>query len=264
MKYIVPQDKIDRGIYWSHGCTAIEGCTPVSEGCEHCWAAAMAHQYKRDFSKVSVHLDRLERVVRGKPGKVISLWNDWCHEQISTEQHNELLRIIDDNPQHVFLGLTKRPSFILPPTEPFLPDLPVSFPSNFWVGTTAENQELAYIRIPELLKCDNPNLFLSLEPLLGPITFPKVQVPFFKWATAPGISWCIVGCETGPNRRPCDPEWIRQIVQECQEADVPCFVKAVNINGRVLKYWNDPDFPDDLKVRKFPCAFEVDEDADGR
>lgn len=280
MSFNVPADKIAKGIYWSHGCTVVEGCTPVSEGCDNCWAAAMAHQYKRDFSKVAVHLDRLERVVKGKPGKLISLWNDLCHEQLSMQQHNQIMSIIDDNQQHTFLALTKRPSFILPQLKANGEHLP--YPPNLWLGTTAENQELADIRIPELLKCGSPKLFLSLEPLLGPIDISFVGCPScgvskqnwfpnYQFCKNCGlevhidnlaqIKWTVVGCETGPNCRLCDPEWIRSIVQQCQAADVPCFVKAVNVDGKVLKDWNKPGFPNDLKVRDFPqcTAFEVEE-----
>lgn len=258
MLFNVPQDKINRGIWWSHGCTVIEGCTPVSEGCDNCWAAAMAHQYKRDFSKVTVHLDRLERVVKGKPGKVISLWNDWCHEQISVNQHNRLLQIIDENPQHIFLGLTKRPAFILPHIDPAgAPRLP--FPSKLWIGVTAENQYQYDHREPRLISWGSSNLFLSLEPL-----FEQIDLVFdlYSKTDSPNpISWVVVGCETGPNRRPCDPEWIRSVVRQCYCAEVACFVKAVNIDGKVLKDWDKPAFPDDLKVRDFPSctAFEVDE-----
>lgn len=249
----VPQDKIDKGIYWSHGCNVVEGCTPISEGCDNCWAAAMAHQYKRDFSKITVHLDRLERVAKGKKSKVISIWNDWCHEQLSTDQHNGILQIIDDNPQHVFLGLTKRPAFILPHIDPVgVPRLP--YPPNFWVGITAENQELYDHREPRLTECGSPNLFLSMEPLLEPV---DLVFDIYSKIDAPNpISWVVVGCETGPNRRPCDPVWIRSIVTQCVQRQTPCFVKAVNIDGKVLKDWDKPGFPDDLKVREFPGGFD--------
>jgi hypothetical protein len=42
------------------------------------------------------------------------------------------------------------------------------------------------------------------------------------------IHWCIVGCESGPKRRPCKYEWIDSIVAQCEAASVPCFVKQIN------------------------------------
>ena len=233
-------------VYWTHTCTVIEGCTPVSEGCVHCWAKAMAHRFKRDFSKITVHLDRLERVAKGKKRKVISLWNDVYHEDVSFQQHMAIFEVIQQNQQHTFLILTKRPSRMVIPVDTFYPSRTpyLDYPANTWIGTTVENQEQDK-RISKLFKCRTVNRFLSLEPLLGPVDLDGC-LP----------SWVIVGCETGPYRRPCDPEWIRSIVQQCRAADVPCFVKAVNIEGKVLKDWNKPAFPDDLKVREFPGGFD--------
>jgi protein gp37 len=260
-------------VYWTHTCEVVQGCTPISEGCTHCWAKGMAHRFKRDFSRITVHLDRLERVVKGKPGKVISLWNDLYHEELSMDQHNEIFEIIFKNPWHTFLALTKRPSFIQAGIDGF--GKPHLYPYNLWIGTTAENKERADERISELLNCSSPNLFLSLEPLLGPVDLGR-YLPLLccngrecgcrgePINPPPYPAWVIVGCETGPKRRPCNPEWIHSIVKQCKAGGVPCFVKAVNIDGKVLKKWDDPAFPDDLKVREFPCctAFEVDEDAE--
>lgn len=49
------------------------------------------------------------------------------------------------------------------------------------------------------------------------------------------LDWVIVGCETGPKRRPCDTQWVADIVQQCCEAAVPVFVKAIDIDGTVVK-----------------------------
>ncbi len=40
---------------------------------------------------------------------------------------------------------------------------------NVWLGTTAENQEMADKRIPELLKCPAAKRFVSVEPMLGAV-----------------------------------------------------------------------------------------------
>jgi protein gp37 len=47
---------------------------------------------------------------------------------------------------------------------------------------------------------------------------------------APPLDWVIVGCESGPDPRPCDPSWVRSIIGQCEAADVPVFVKQ----------WQDP------------------------
>ena len=61
----------------------------------------------------------------------------------------------------------------------------------------------------------------------------------------------IVGCESGPGRRHCDNDWIRQVVADCRSAEVPVFVKQIqDKDGKVIK---DIDrFPPDLQFRQRP------------
>lgn len=89
----------------------------------------------------------------------------------------------------------------------------------------------------------------------------------------PGINWVIVGGESGPHARPCDVAWIRSIVAECREAEVPGFVKQLGARpeqfraptgapddaGDVVPLslrdpkGGDPDeWPEDLRVREVP------------
>lgn len=60
----------------------------------------------------------------------------------------------------------------------------------------------------------------------------------------------IVGCETGNPHRPCKIEWIENVVRQCKDADVPCFVKAINITGKVIR--DIERFPKHLQVRQSP------------
>lgn len=92
---------------------------------------------------------------------------------------------------------------------------------NMWLGASAENQECADKRIPALLKTPAAVRFLSLEPLLGPI----------KLADFEHVDWVIGGGESGPNARPCQLEWIADIVAQCKAADVSCFVKQLGRNA---------------------------------
>lgn len=62
--------------------------------------------------------------------------------------------------------------------------------------------------------------------------------------------WIIVGCETGPKHRPCRLEWIKSIVAQCKAADIPVWVKAVEINGRVSHKMSD--WPASIRVRELP------------
>jgi protein gp37 len=52
---------------------------------------------------------------------------------------------------------------------------------------------------------------------------------------AEGLDWVIVGAESGPNRRPCKIAWIRDVVQQCQAAGVPVFIKQMEVGGKIVK-----------------------------
>lgn len=57
--------------------------------------------------------------------------------------------------------------------------------------------------------------FLSLEPLIGPL----FDLPLNN------IEWVIVGGESGPKSRPMSPDWVEEIRQQCDVAQVSFFFK---------------------------------------
>ena len=144
-------------------------------------------------------------------------------------------------------------------------------PHNVWVGTTVEDQAHSN-RVCDLLKIPAKVRWLSLEPLLGPIEL------YGHWGMKP--DWVVVGGESGPKARPCNVDWIREIVRQCKSAAVPVFVKQLGsfcvtdeaspdgwppgtelIQGcpeeRLVKLkhskGSDPaEWPADLRVREFP------------
>jgi protein gp37 len=81
------------------------------------------------------------------------------------------------------------------------------------MGVSVEKQRWTS-RIDDLRKVPAKVRFLSCEPLLGPLRLDLR-----------GIHWVIVGGESGPRARPMNPEWVREIQQQCQEAGVPFFFK---------------------------------------
>jgi protein gp37 len=109
---------------------------------------------------------------------------------------------------HQFQILTKRSERLLELSS----RLP--WPPNVWQGVSVENAASMY-RITHLRAVPAAVRFLSLEPLLGPISELPLE----------GIGWVIVGGESGPTRRPIRPEWVRAIHSQCLAADVPFFFK---------------------------------------
>ncbi len=170
-----------------------------------------------------------------------------------------LFQVIDETPNLVWMILTKRPENVLRmwPKVGF-PDSGVPgtlgrrlYLGNVWIGTTVENQEQANKRIPELLKCRDlsPVLFLSCEPLLGPVDLYQVEVPEQhdmlrrSWDVEGSkfnclgsdddrfhqsnshIDWVICGGESGKNARPMSFRWAWSLKQQCESSGVPFFFK---------------------------------------
>lgn len=122
-------------------------------------------------------------------------------------------------------------------------------PTNIWLGTSCENQEMADKRIPELLRIPARVRFLSCEPLLGPINLDPWlgDVGGKRVGSVMGINWVIVGGESGPKARPCNVEWIRSIKHQCEAASVACFVKQLGQHC-ITDNANMQDWPDDIEL----------------
>jgi protein gp37 len=110
-----------------------------------------------------------------------------------------------------WLLLTKRPEHV----EKLVP-WSRSWPRNVWLGTTVETQRWAEKRIPILLAYPAHVLFLSCEPLLGPLNLER----WFRRSGRQRIEWVIAGGESGHHARPMNPEWLRSIRSQCQNHNV--------------------------------------------
>lgn len=121
------------------------------------------------------------------------------------EWRERLWPLIESTAWLDWLLLTKRPQNV----ERMVP-WKGSWPANVWLGTTAESQRYADMRIPRLLETPARIHFISAEPLLGPLSIRK-------WRS---IDWVIAGGESGHRARPTDPAWVRALRDECQEAGV--------------------------------------------
>jgi protein gp37 len=116
-----------------------------------------------------------------------------------------------------------------------LPD-PMRPLPNVWLGTSVEDQRTADERIPHLLQCPAAVRFLSCEPLLNSIDLRSIgwerriaeggRITTDALA-AGGISWVIVGGESGPGARPMHPDWACSLRDQCAAAGVPFFFKQI-------------------------------------
>jgi protein gp37 len=161
-----------------------------------------------------------------------------------------VFRTIDQCPWLDFLLLTKRPQNI----RRLWPGLLGR--SNVWLGTSVSDQQTAEELLPQLITCRDlaPVLFASAEPLLGPIDF---RFSVFGVSAIETLEWIIFGGESGPHARPCNVNWIRDGLEQCEQVPVPAFVKQ--LGSQVCRYFladpkgGDPsEWPHDLRVRQFP------------
>jgi protein gp37 len=188
----------------------VTGCTRVSAGCDHCYAARMTH--------------RLEKMGCGEyRGLTSRNRRGDMHFNGVIRCHDDRLAIPGRWRQARFQILTKRPER----AAEVAPRL--TWSPNIWMGTSVENMLVSH-RIKDLTRIPAQVRFLSLEPLLGPL--PRLALT--------GIHWVIVGGESGPGCRPMEESWVTQIRDRCVAQGVPFFFKqwgGVNKkkNGRLLE-----------------------------
>lgn len=188
------------------------GCNKVSKGCQFCYAEVVtqrfSHHFKNGF-EFTVHPERLDHPRRWrKPSRIfVNSMSDLFHEQMPLEFLQQLFKVMQDCPQHIFQILTKREGRLLE----LAPHLP--WAENIWMGVSVENQQQVG-RIEALRQTEAHVRFLSCEPLLGPL-----QLDLH------GIHWVITGGESGPHHRPIETEWVRSIRDQCQTQQVAFFHK---------------------------------------
>lgn len=243
-------------IEWTHHTGNLWwGCTKVHEGCDNCYAEALANRTGNDAWGDS-------------PRKATkSVWSDFLKWQAEAADKGEMLRIfvgsmmdifekpmpvtdwkgnllpfktdhlrnrffeeiVHNCPNLMFLLLTKRPSNI----NKYIPESwKKTPPSNIMFGTSPVNQQ-TFETLVRHLKEVNGKRFLSIEPQLDKITLGNLT----------GIDWIIQGGESGHHKRPFNLAWARSIRDECHALGVPYFFKQIDKIKQI---------PDDLLIRNFP------------
>jgi protein gp37 len=163
------------------------------------------------------------------------------HPSIKNEWVEDLVRLIVTCSDLDFLLLTKRPLDFTARFGMFWGNR--YWPKNVWVGTTVENQKEADKRIPLLLKVPAKVHFLSVEPMLEPVSI--LGAGLIKT-----VDWVICGGESGPHARPMNVAWARLLRDECRDTKTAFFMKQ--LGGFPNKRHEMEDFPEDLRIREFP------------
>jgi protein gp37 len=244
------------------------GCTEISPGCTNCYARVLDHRWGKD------------RWGKGKPRTMTKTWREpmiwdrdakkagvrarvFCasmadvfDEEVPDTWRYKLFNLIAATPNLDWLLLTKRADYMnrfMNQVETIQLHGQISKEfnlKNVWLGVTVENQAMANKRIPFLLKSPAHRRFLSVEPMLEPISFDGIIVQIeheenegYGVPCLKALDWIIVGGESGPGRRPFEADWARDIKGACEDENVAFFMKQMD---------KVKPIPADLMVRQFP------------
>lgn len=224
------------------------GCCKIASGCQNCYAERQAarnpvvlghwgldaHRViaKESYWRLPYRWDIIA-AASSKPHSVFcgSLM-DVFEDRSDLEVHRTRALGLASICCHLtWLFVTKRPEVAAEYSQWFADN------RHFWLGYSASDQTSLDAGMPHLLRVPGRR-FLSLEPLLGPVSFRWASwskpAVFSDGCTTEGyldglrnIHAVIVGGESGPNARPCNVDWIRSIVRQCVAAGVPVMVKQL-------------------------------------
>lgn len=207
------------------------GCDKLSAGCKFCYALNMSKRlqgmgqkkYSNGF-KLTIHPQTLDIPYTWKhPKKVfVNSMSDLFHKKIPIEYIQKVFKVMNENSMHTFQILTKRGELLL---EYDLQNK-LNWTENIWMGVSVEDERVVS-RIDSLRQTKAKIKFLSLEPLIGPLTNLDLT----------NIDWVIVGGESGHKARPVKKEWIVSIKDQCVRDNVPFF----------FKQWGKPAFNSNQK-----------------
>ena len=198
--------------YWTKCWNPIVGCVECSPACANCYAREMLkNRFGQPFKPHPSKSQRppLSGVVFC--GNMTDLFGEW---RTCCEMAADIRTAIERGGGATYLWLTKRPSRMVYAID----YMRVAVPPMHYFGFTTESQEWYDARCLDMALTGvmlDVNYWLSAEPLLGPIDLLKGRngMPPFRWV--------VVGCESGPRRRPCKIEWVEGIVGQCLAAGVP-------------------------------------------
>jgi len=219
----------------------VAGCTPVSPACAFCYAGKrLAPRYQGRAQKGgdpgSPYLDIYDsqkkhfsgnvNLIRGSLGDPFE-WNpdrpeavfvngqsDTFHEDVPDDWIVRMFNVMNLPclRNYWFQILTKRSGRLceLGPSLLWAP--------NIWPGVTVENETYLH-RVDDLINCGAPKVWLSIEPLLGPMNALELDER---------IGWVVVGGESGNGAKPdrqTHEEWVLDLRDRCADAGIPFFFK---------------------------------------
>jgi len=223
----------------------VRGCTKISPGCKHCYAETFAerfrgvkgHPYEQGFDLKLVPEKLIEPFTWRSPKLVfVNSMSDLFQEGVPDVFIEAVCRVMVTAKWHTFQVLTKRSGRLRQ-----LLSGPLRFAAeqdHIWWGVSVEDKKYGLPRVTDLQKAPARVRFLSIEPLLEDLGQFSLR----------GVSWAIVGGESGPGARPMYSEWVLPIRDLCRQSRVPFFFKQWGgvrkaRNGRLLEGRTYDEYP---------------------
>jgi len=214
----------------------VRGCVKISPGCKHCYAFTFAerfrgvkgHPYEQGFDLRLVPGKLFEPLTWRTPKLVfVNSMSDLFQDGVPDDYIEAVGQVMTEAKWHTFQVLTKRSARmaqLLSTKLRFAAKQP-----HIWWGVSVEDKRYGLPRIEHLRSSAAAVRFLSVEPLLE-------ELGRFDLA---GISWVIVGGESGAGARPMKRDWVISIRDQCADEEVPFFFKQwggvrKSLNGREL------------------------------
>lgn len=199
----------------------VTGCTKISAGCDHCYAERFSERFRgvpnhpfRTGFDLTLRPERLEQPIQWRRSRMIFVnsMSDLFHKLVPFEFVDRVFDTMELANWHTFQVLTKRSSRMRDYVRGRYGQS--GAPGHIWLGVSIEDGG-KLSRVRHLQQTPVPIRFLSIEPLIGPVG----KLPL------DGIGWVIVGGESGPQARPVDPQWVRDVRDQCVPQKVPFFFK---------------------------------------
>lgn len=214
----------------------VRGCTKISPGCKHCYAETFAerfrgvkgHPYEQGFD-LRVIPEKLTEPFAWRSPKLVFVnsMSDLFQPGVSDQYIEAVSQVMVTANWHTYQVLTKRSERLRDLLQGGLRF--ASNQKNIWWGVSVEDRKYGLPRIEHLRGAPASVRFLSVEPLLEDLGEINLS----------GISWVIVGGESGPGARLLRKEWVISIRDQCRARGVPFFFKQwggvrKTKNGRLL------------------------------
>jgi len=207
------------------------GCRKISEGCDNCYAEKQhkrlrnmgLEKYNRPFDVVRLYEPHLDIPSRTKKPTVffVNSMSDLFHSDLKESDLLKVFKEMNNNPQHIFQILTKRPLNIMGHN--------LNWSENIWLGVTIESAK--YIHRAEILQeIPAKHKFISFEPLIeSPLKYWPKSENSKQWLNDHDcfkVDWIIAGGETGSKAREMLYSWALVLKEYSEFQNIPFFFKS--------------------------------------